>query len=134
MKPLVVPPDPERVFVDYLTARLRERGDQTKVGTDLPADWTVQSPDFVQVADDGGIVVQYPILYRHTVRVTVWSGTKSRGKALAGLCLGLMLSHPGDEQVASVPDASGILPASDPATKGRLASFTATANLYAQQP
>lgn len=131
MKPLLVPPDPERVVVDYLTAALRARGDSTAVGTDLPGDWKPTSPMFVQVADDGGTVVQR-LLHRHTVRVTVWSGTKSAGKQMAGLCLGLMLCHPGDDQVAGVPEASGILPALDPATKGRLASFTATVNLLAQ--
>ncbi|WP_213452891.1 hypothetical protein [Rhizomonospora bruguierae] len=133
MKPLLVPPDAERAIVDYLTAQLLARGDDREVGTELPRGWTTASPDFVQVADDGGPVYQR-ILHRKTVRITTWSGHKSRGKALAGLCLGLVLIHPGDDQVASVPadGVSGILPALDPATKGCLASFTAAVNLLAQ--
>lgn len=133
MRPLLVPPDPERAIVDYLTARLRARGDQTAVGTDLPADWTVRSADFVMVADDGGTLLRR-VHYRHTVRVTVWSSVKSRGRILAGLCLGLLLCHPGDELVAGVPEAGGLLLAVDPTTKGRMASFTATVNLLAQPP
>jgi len=39
-KPLCVPPDAERVVIDFLTTALAARSQDVTVGVDLPTTWT----------------------------------------------------------------------------------------------
>lgn len=129
MKPLVAFPDAERLAVDYLTDALADRDEDVTVGVDLPATWTTASKNHVQVALDGTPIVTYPALAKATVRVTAWSGAATQAKALAGLAMSLLLTHPGSSDIASVRPLTGVLPARDPDSGAQLASITVQVNL-----
>lgn len=130
MKSLTVPADAERVVIDYLAAALLAHGQDVTCGVTIPTTlWTSTTKPHVQVAWDGTPESFYPISDRATVRVTAWAFTTTAAKALAGLCEGLMLSHPGSTQVGSVRPGTGILPAQDPTTKAQLASISVLVNL-----
>jgi len=129
VKPLAVPPDAERVIVDFLTAALAARAQDVTVGVDLPTTWTTTTKPHVQVALDGTPSVTYPILWRASVRVTAWASGTTAVKALAALCEGLLLSHSGSVQVASVQSLTGVLPTRDPDTGAQLASVSVRVNL-----
>jgi len=128
-KPLVVPADAERVTIDYLAVTLAGRGEDATVGVTVPQKWGKTTKPHVQVALDGTPVVQYPCLVRATVRVTVWHASTTTAKRLANLCMGLLLAHPGDADMAGCLPGTGVLPAVDPATKAQLASITVRAKL-----
>ena len=128
-KPLAVPPDAERVIVDFLTAALAARSQDVTVGVDLPTTWTTGTKPHVQVALDGTPSVQYPILASASVRATCWHASPTTAKALAALCQALLCAHPGSVQVASVQPLTGVLPARDPDTGAQLASVSVRVNL-----
>jgi len=131
-KPLAVAPDIERITVDYLTATLAARSQDVTVGVNVPTTWTTATKAHVQVALDGTPVVAYPVMARPTVRVTAWHASTTTAKALAALCEGLLLSHPGTPAVAGFLAGTGVFPAKDPATGAQLASITVRAKaLYA---
>lgn len=125
-KPLVAPPDAERVTIDYLTSELDARGESTPTGVNVPHDWTAKSGDYLQVALDGTPTVNYPALWVATVRVTAWSASTTKAKRLAGLAQAILLAHPGDRAagVAGCLPGTGVLPTRDPKTKAALASIT----------
>lgn len=129
MKPLAVPPDAERVAVDYLTSALLARAQDVSVGVTIPATWTAGTKPHVQVALDGTPEVRYPILWRCTIRVTCWHASTTTAKALAALCQAILCAHPGSVQVASVQALTGVLPARDPDTGAQLASISIRLNL-----
>jgi hypothetical protein len=129
VKPLAVPPDAERVTIDYLTAALAARSQDVTVGVDIPTTWTTATKPHVQIGWDGTPEVQYPILWRASVRITAWSSSTTTAKALAALCEALMCSHPGSAQVASVQSLTGVLPTRDPDTGAQLASVSVRVNL-----
>lgn len=129
MKPLAVAPDAERVVVDYLTTALAARGQDVTVGVNVPATWEPGTKAHVQVGHDGTPSVQYPIMASASVRVTAWHASTSTAKALAGLCHGLLLSHPGSADVGSVRPLTGVLPTRDPDTGAQLATVSVRLNL-----
>lgn len=129
MKPLIVAPDAEHVTVDYLTAALAARGEDVSVGVTVPRGWKPGAKPHVQVGHDGTPVVEYPVLWRASVRVTAWHESTTTAKDLAGLCEALLLSHPGSTQVASVRPGTGVLPTKDPDTGAQLASISVRMNL-----
>ena len=128
-KPLAVPPDAERVIVDFLTTALAARSQDVTVGVDLPTTWTTTTKDHVQVALDGTPSVQYPILWRASVRITWWASSTTRAKAGVALCQALLCAHPGSVSVASVQPLTGVLPTRDPDTGAQLASVSVRVNL-----
>jgi hypothetical protein len=128
-KPLAVPPDAERIVIDYLTASLLARGKDVTVGVIIPTAWTSATKPHVQVALDGTPIVEYPVFGRASMRITAWASTTTAAKALAGLCEGLMLSHPGSNVVSSVQPLTGVLPTRDPDTGAQLASISVRVNL-----
>lgn len=129
MKPLVVPPDAEHVVIDYLATALLARGQDVSVGVNIPSTWAPGTKPHVQVGLDGTPVVEYPILWRASVRVTVWASTTTASKALAGLAHGLLLTHPGSTEVGSIRPLTGTLPTRDPDTGAQLASVSVQVNL-----
>jgi hypothetical protein len=129
MKPLAVPPDAERVSIDYLTAALAARGVAATVGVDIPTTWAAASTQHLQVALDGTPSLEYPILARATVRLTAWASTTTAAKSLVSLAQGLMCAHPGDASVGSVQALTGVLPTRDPVSGAQLASVTVRVNL-----
>jgi len=129
VKPVTVPPDAEHVAVDYLTSVLAARTQDVTVGVNIPATWVAGTKPHVQVALDGTPIVEYPILFRSTVRVNCWHASTTTVKALAALCQALLCAHPGSVQVASVQPLTGVLPARDPDTGAQLASISVRLNL-----
>jgi len=129
VKLLAVPPDAERVTIDYLTAALAARSQDVTVGVGIPTTWTTATKPHVQIALDGTPIVEYPILWRASVRITAWSSSTTTAKALAALCEALMCSHPGSATVASVQSLTGVLPTRDPDTGAQLASVSVRVNL-----
>ena len=129
MKPLAVPPDAERVVIDYLATALAARGQDVTVGTNVPTAWASGTKPHVQVGHDGTPIVEYPIQWRASVRVTCWASTTTAAKALAALAHGLLLIHPGSPEVGSVRPLTGVLPTRDPDTGAQLASVSVQVNL-----
>lgn len=134
MKPLTIPPDAERVSIDYLTTALAARGQDVTCGVTIPTTWVTGTKSHVQVALDGTPEVFYPIFARASIRVTAWASSTTAAKALAGLCQGLLCSHPGDAAVGSVQALTGTLPTQDPVTLAQLASVTVRLNLRYSVP
>jgi len=131
-KPVAVPPDAERVAIDYLTAALASRWHDVTVGVNVPTSWVKGTKPHVQVGLDGTPEVEYPILWRASLRVTLWHESTTTAKALAVLCQAILCAHPGSAQVASVQALTGVLPAQDPDTKAQLASVSVRMNLLGQ--
>jgi len=129
VKLVTVPPDAEHVAVDYLTSALLARAQDVTVGVNIPATWVAGTKPHVQVALDGTPIVEYPILFRSTIRVTCWHASTTTAKALAALCQAILCAHPGSVQVASVQPLTGVLPARDPDTGVQLASISVRLNL-----
>jgi len=129
MIPLAVAPDAERLTIDYLTPALAAHSTTATVGVDIPTTWTSTSTQHLQVALDGTPSLHYPVLARATVRLTAWASSTTTAKALVALALGLMCSHPGDANVASVQALTGVLPTRDPDSSAQLASVTVRVNL-----
>ncbi len=122
---LAVPPDVEKRVVDFLTARLIARGTIAsgtgRVGTDVPATWTTSSPTFWQVSLDG-TQVEYPVLWRASVRVTLWSNSPTTAKAQAHIAEALLLS-------AGYLSLAGVITTKDNTSTATLAFFTVRAML-----
>lgn len=120
--------DAERSCVDYLTTALAAQDETVTVGTELPSDWTIADTRHVGVEVDGTPSLTYPIVARATVRVTAWTSGRTESKRLAGLCMALLLSHPGDDDLWSTSPLTGVLPARDPDNGAPIASVTVRAN------
>ena len=129
MKPLAIPPDAEHVVIDYLTPALLARGQDVTCGVNIPTTWTTTTKPHVQVALDGTPIVEYPVLWRASIRVTCWASSTTAAKALVALAHGLMLQHPGSPEVGSVRPLTGTLPTRDSVTGAQLASVTVQVNL-----
>jgi len=129
MKTLAVPPDAEHVVIDYLTTALAAHSQDVTCGVDIPSTWAAGTKPHVQVALDGTPIVEYPILFRASVRVTCWASTTTAVKALASLCFALLCVHPGGSDVASIQPLTGVLPTQDNTTLAQLASVTVRVNL-----
>lgn len=129
MKTLAVPPDAEHVVIDYLTTALAARGQDVTCGVNIPTTWATGTKPHVQVGHDGTPIVEYPILWRASVRVTCWASSTTTAKSLAALCFALLCSHPGSLEVGSVRPLTGTLPTKDPDTGAQLASVSVQVNL-----
>jgi hypothetical protein len=129
VKPLAVPADAERVVIDLLTATLIDRGQDVTVGVIVPTTWTPATKPHVQVALDGTPEVDYPVLWRATIRVTCWASSTTTAKTLAYLALSLLASHEGSGGVYSIRALTGVLPTRDPDTDAEMASVTVEVNL-----
>lgn len=128
-KPLAVPPDAERVVIDYLTSTLAALGNDVTVGLNIPSAWVAGTKAHVQVGLDGTPSIEYPILWRASVRVTCWHASTTAAKSLAAMCQALLCAHLGSSQVASVQSLTGVLPTRDPDTGAQLASVSVRVNL-----
>lgn len=129
MKPLATIPDAERVVIDYLTAALLAQGEDVTCGVNVPATWTTGTKSHVQVGLDGTPTTRYPFYASAAIRVTVWNASTTAAKALAALCEGLLLSHPGGGSVAGIKSGTGVLPTKDPDTTAQLATIGVSVRL-----
>jgi hypothetical protein len=98
----------------------------------LPTTWVKGTKPHVQVALDGTPEIDYPILWRASVRVTLWHESTTTAQDLAALCQGLLLAHPGDSLTSGCLPGTGVLPAEDPDTKAQLASISVVMKLLGQ--
>jgi hypothetical protein len=129
VKTLARPPRAETVVIDYLTAALAAHGQDVTCGEGIPATWSPGTKPHVQVGHDGTPIVQYPILWRASVRVTAWATATTVAQDLAGLCEALLLCHPGSTSVGSVQSLTGMFPTRDPDTNAQLATVSVRVNL-----
>ena len=103
-------------------------------GHRLDADWTTEDGPALVVFDDGGpVATGYggPIITtRPTLRVVVWSNSRSLSGEIAAYALGQALSRP-VEGIAQVLPGMGLLDARDSRNGGLMVSFTVRARLRA---
>jgi hypothetical protein len=94
-----------------------------RVVRDVPDKWTPADGPVVLVADDGG-PLNWPVMSKNTVRVTVFAEGKDNARAIALRCLG----HLHDTRIAGIASTSRsgttVLEARDPKTGADMASFT----------
>jgi hypothetical protein len=108
-------------LVSFLTTTAR-------VVRDVPDKWTPSVGPVVLVADDGG-PLNWPVMSRNTVRVTVFAEGKDAARLIALRCAG----HLHDNTPAGIThvfrDGGTILEARDPQTGADMASFLITATV-----
>lgn len=121
--------DAETACKDYLKAELAARAESATVGVGLPGTWTTSSPTHVSVEMDGTPLLTYPVVARATVRVTAWASSRTEAKRVVGLCMGLLLAHPGSDDLWSITPLTGVLPARDPDNGAPIASVTVRASV-----
>lgn len=97
-----------------------------RVVRDVPDKWTPTDGPLVLVADDGG-PLDWPIMSRNTVRITVFAEGKDPARTIALRCAG----HLHDNVPAGIAhifrSGTSILEARDPQTGADMASFLVTA-------
>lgn len=102
------------------------------VGLVLPPDYDPASArPFVRLTRDGTPDAVYPVVAYRTLRVVVWHGNTTNAKALAELCLALLLTHPGGDRLKGCMFLTGVTPGTDPDNDGDIASFTVRARVGA---
>jgi hypothetical protein len=124
MKPLRTPADGALAAKDYLATALPPltSGTDPTVGLNLPDDWTPASAPRVVVFDDGGPEF-WPVATAPRLRITVWSNSRTTSRSIAGLAMGILLSHR-IPRLSTVTDPTSILDARDSNNRGLMASFT----------
>lgn len=127
MKPLRRPADPAKTAKNYLASVLPGlvAGPSPTFGLVVPADWTRTKPPHLVVFDDSG-PTRWPVSTRPLLRVTVWADGRDRSREIAGIALGVLLSHRIDG-IATITDPSGLLEARDANNSGLMCSFTVRA-------
>jgi hypothetical protein len=127
MKPFRLPPAVAKPIKNYLASTVPALVAPLSpaAGLALDENWTTSSPPFIGVFDDGGLPV-WPVSVRPRIRVTVWADGQDNARTIAGMCLGVLLSHsiPG---IATVTDPTGLTDARDPHNHGIMCFFSVTA-------
>ncbi|WP_051407149.1 hypothetical protein [Nocardia sp. CNY236] len=128
MKPQRTPGDPAKAIKTYLAAVLPGLVTPAPtVGLVLPATWAPStSAAAVVVFDDGGGAI-WPVSTSPTVRITVWAAGRDPSRQIAGVCLGVLLSHR-ITGVATITQPTGLLEAKDSNNSGHMCSFTVRAS------
>lgn len=126
-KPFRVPADPARIAKNYLASVVPALvpSPPPAFGMALAPNWTPSAAPIVVVFDDSGPMV-WPVSTSPTVRVTVWSNGRDRSRAIAALCLGVLLAHR-ITGIASITDPTGLVEDIDPNNHGLMCSFTVRA-------
>lgn len=128
MKLEVTYPDAERLMVDHLGPLLPA----ATVAVGVPADWTGDSDDHLQVELAGTPLVLHPFAQRATVRLIARARTTSGAKALAQLAHGHALAGDWPEGISNVRPLTGPTPARDPETEAELATVTVQVTLRSE--
>ncbi|MDZ7910804.1 MAG: hypothetical protein U5O16_03060 [Rhodococcus sp. (in: high G+C Gram-positive bacteria)] len=117
---------------DFLASRLAVSQPGVKAALNLDPKWRpdsggVVSDPAVVVFDDSG-PLDWPVSSTHQIRVTVWSNSRTRSRAIAKQCLGwlLCIKVPG---ISHVSPGSNLIDDLDPDNEGRMASFTVNAKV-----
>jgi hypothetical protein len=120
---VVTMPDPERPIVDYLNDLLA-----APVSIGLPPGWTEAAGTRVSVEADASTDL-YPVTDRVTIRVTVWSDSRTEAKRVCNLARTHLLTHPGDGSIRAVHRGTGVTAGTDPDNRAPLATCTVRASL-----
>ncbi|NKS62373.1 hypothetical protein GS966_20020 [Rhodococcus hoagii] len=123
-----VPADHEFLVKEHIKALLTVRGKSFTAGLGVPSKWDTNSLDHVQV---GGVVDTIdqgwgrtdPIRTQGPTQITVWSENSTAAKALANLCLGLLIVARPPAPLTSISPIGGVFPARDEHTHAELAFF-----------
>lgn len=129
MKPFRTPGDGAKAAKAHLAAVLPGlvAAPAPTVALTFPTSWTTGSAPAIGVFDDGGPQV-WPVVTKPRIRVTVWADGRDRARSIAGVCMGVLLSHRIDG-LAAVTDPTAILEDRDPSTGALTASFTVSATV-----
>lgn len=127
-EPVWVPADHERLVKDHVKALLLARGKSFTASLGVPGDWTTSSQDHVQVGGVVDVVEQgwgptAPIRTQGPTQITVWSEDATAAKALANLCLGLLIVAKPPAPLTSIKPIGGVFTARDERTRAELAFF-----------
>lgn len=133
MKALVQPGEAAVPVKDFLVSRLAAAQPGVKAALNLDPKWTpangsgVASNPAVVVFDDSG-PLDWPVSSNHQIRVTVWSNSRTRSRAIAKQCLGwlLCMKVPG---ITHISPGSNLIDDLDPQNLGTMASFTVNAKV-----
>ncbi|MDV6271103.1 hypothetical protein [Rhodococcus globerulus] len=133
MKALVQPGEAAVPVKDFLVSRLAVPLPGVKAALNLDKEWKpedgngVATDPAVVVFDDSG-PLDWPVSSTHQIRITVWSNSRTRSRAIAKLCLGwlLCLKVPG---ITHVSPGSNLIDDLDPNNGGLMASFTVNAKV-----
>lgn len=124
MRPHREQPDVEAIVLAFLKPLLAQRDATATIGVGVPATWSTDSPDHLQIELDGTPVAYPPIFWRSTVRCTGWSRSRTKAKGLASWAQAALLAHPGGDGISGCQFGTGVMVARDPDTRGLLGSTT----------
>lgn len=103
-------------------------GVRARVVRDVPNTWKPADGAIVLVADDGG-PLQWPVLSKNIVRITVLGNGMDPVRELAEDCMGHIFEDIPTGLSHIKRDGTTILEARDPKTGADMASFTVTATV-----
>ncbi|MEW1933112.1 hypothetical protein AB0362_13065 [Rhodococcus sp. NPDC079359] len=117
-----VPQDAARPVKDFLAEDFAGRFPGVRCALALDDEWKPNRPPMLVVAVDGGGLM-WPVLSRPTLRLTVWSNSRSRSCEIVAVAVGLLLCStvPG---VAKILPGTDVLDARDSKNHGLMASAT----------
>jgi hypothetical protein len=122
---VIVPGDPAPLVKAALITYLA--GD-ARVVRDVPNTFDFRGTPVVLVADDGG-PLQWPVMSKNTVRVTVFANGLPAARALAGRCAGFLHENTPAGIAHIFRNGSTLVEARDPKTGADMASFTVVATV-----
>lgn len=103
---------------------LQDRTVDADVRADLPEKWVPGDRSVIVIADDGG-PMKWPIMSRHTIRITGWGEDRLVVRRMVAVAVGKL--HGARLPGLRVPRSSGaVLEARDKATRAWLASALMT--------
>lgn len=103
-------------------------GSEARVVRDVPDTYKPSSGPLVLVADDGG-PLEWPILSKNTIRVTVMGNGMDLVRGIAGRCLGHIFDDIPDGLSHIRRNGTTLLEGRDPRTGADFVSFTVTATV-----
>lgn len=107
-----------------LRAWLQDETADADVRADLPDGWSLGDRPVVVIADDGG-PLDWPIMSRHTIRITGWGDDRVAVRRMVALAVGNL--HAARLTGFGVLHSSGaVIETRDPETGARLASALMT--------
>lgn len=122
---LIIPGNPAAAVKSSLVTYL---GVDARVVRDVPDTYNPSAGPLVLVADDGG-PLQWPILSKNVVRVTVFGNGMDLVRGIAGRCMGHVFDGIPAEEVHIKRSGTTLLEGRDPKTGADFASFIVNATV-----
>jgi hypothetical protein len=118
-------------FADFYGIDLdaADPGDAFRIVDEVPGDWVVETDRPLLVVDDDGGGVDWPVMSKPIVRVTVWANGKQTAKLLRRIVMGVLLAQPVPGIAHIRKTGIGYTDARDDETGADLASFTVNATV-----